>query len=264
MDYENMEYELWSLNIKDFSSTKVYTWEPRDSYDGNSYRFRIFGISPNEEKLYYTEDYISNNSLYEIDLDEGTTSHIKIDTTGGNYVLSPNGELFAYEKNKTIWVSDIFGNQKKAIPQLDSLQFIGSPKWYLGNDRIIVTASGPYSEQGLWLVNLMDSSYKKITDQSSVYYDISIDGSEIVLEDTEPLEYPLIRYKSILSGDLITLHEGTSPKFVDCDNAVLYELIDGMYISDLSGETKKIFNKTGGGDRSRNRQIAVSPDHRLI
>lgn len=265
MDYEQMEYELWNLNTNDFSLSNLHKWDSKDSYDGYSTHYRIYGITPDNKYLYYTNNFISSHiSLFEMQLNSGEVSQIQIDTTDGDYALSPNGEFFAYEKNKTVWISDVEGSNKNAIPRIDSLQFIGSPTWYLGNDRIIVSAFGPYSEQGLWLVNLVDSSHSKISDQSSVYYDISTDGSKLVIEDTEPLESPLIRYKSVNSDDLTTLHEGTSPKFVDLDNAVLYEILDGLYISDLSGETNKIFNKTGGGDKSRNRQVAVSPNHQLI
>lgn len=258
MDYERMEYELWSLSMNDFSSSKVYTWESQDSYSGYNTHFRIYGITPDGRNIYYTNNHISSVIyLYKLDLIDAQVKLIQSDNIIGDYVLSPDGELFVFKNNSGIWVSNIEGDTKRRIPKADSLYTLIAPKWYIDNNRLVVAAA----KQGIWIVDLIDSTYTKISDRSSDQYDLSEDGSKIVLQENESSGYPLIRYKFINSEDLITLNRGTSPKFINNDNAIIFEQSDGIYASDLEGEKKKIFSKTGGGDRSRNRQVAVSPDN---
>ena len=266
MDYEMTEYELWSLDLNDFSTSEVYRWEARDMYDGYSTRFEIYGISPDESSLYYTDDYTSGNvRLYELNLDDRSTQFIKTFEDSRDFTLSPSGNLLAFQKESTVWISDVSGKNQQKLLERDSLQYFGAPKWYLNDDKLVVSHSRFNSDQGMWLLDVKDSTYSIISDVASTNYDLTNDGSGIVLQGSEPSEASLIQYKPIFSDGLITLHEGTSPVFIDNGSSVVFEKLEGLYKSDLNGELNKIHNKQGvGGSLSRNGKVSVSPNSQTL
>lgn len=265
LDYHEVEYELWSLDVKDGSINSIYNWPSQGGEDKPESYLRIYGISPNNNEIYYTKDFIrAPEELHRLNLKQGIEDTLNIDNSGRDFVLSPSGDFFAYQKDTTVWISNIQTSEKNAIPHLEDLNVLGSHKWYLDDNHLIVGASGTKSGQGMWLVNFSDSTYNKITDRTSHQYDITNDGSKIVLSVSEPLEYPQIQYKEINSEELISVDTGNHPRFVNDDNSVIYEQIEGIFMSDLKGNIQKIFNKEGGGSRTSKGKIAVSLDNRLV
>lgn len=267
MDYEMTEYELWSLDLNDFSTSEAYRWEARDMYDGYSTRFEIYGISPDESSIYYTDDHTSSNvRLYKLSLNDRSTQFIKTFEDSRDFTLSPSGNLLAFQKESTVWISDVNGENQQKLLERDSLQYFGAPKWYLNDDKVIVAHSiYDRDDDGLWLLDIPDSTYRVVSNISSYDYDTSIDGSRIVLQDYQQSGPSLIRYKNLFSDNLITLHEGTSPLFINNGSSVVFEKFDGLYISDLNGELNKIHNKQGvGGSLSRNGKVSVSPNSQTL
>jgi len=261
MDYEMTEYELWSLDLNDFSTSEVYRWEARDMYEGYSTHFEIYGISPDESSLYYTDNHIPGNiRLYKLSLDDRTDNFIKTFDDSRDFTLSPSGNLLAFQKESTVWISDVNGENQQKLLERDSLQYFSSPKWYLNDDQLIVSHSKFNSDQGMWLLDVKDSTYSIISEVASTNYDITNDGSGIVLQGSGPF----IRYKAIVSDSLITLHEGTSPVFMNNGHRVVFEKFDGLYISDLMENLQKIYNKQGAGNFSRNGKVSVSPDSQIL
>lgn len=266
MDYEITEYELWSLNLNDFSISEAYQWETRDMYDGYSTSFKIYGISPDESVIYYTDGRTSiNTRLHSLDLDSRSTELINTFVDSRDFTLSPSGKLLAFQKESTVWISDISGENPRKLLEPDSLQFFGKPQWYLSDNNLIVAHSRFKSDQGMWLLDVKDSTYSIISDVASTNYDITNDGSGIVLQGSEPLEPPLIQYKQLSSDNLITLHKGTNPLFINNGSHVIFEQLDGLSISDLNGELRKIYDKPpASGSLSRNGRVSVSPNTRTI
>src|SRR6056297_589778 len=266
MDYEMTEYELWSLDLNGFSLSEEYQWESKDMYEGYSTRFKIYGISPDESVIYYTDDRTSTNiRLHSLNLDSRNTELINTYVDSRDFTLSPSGNLLAYQKESTVWISNVNSENPRKLLERDSLQFFGSPQWYLSDNRLIVSHSTFNSDQGMWLLNVKDSTYSIISDVASTNYDITNDGSRIVLQGSEPLEASLIRYKNLSSESLITLHEGTNPLFINNGTHVLFEQLDGLSISDLKGELRKIYDKPpAGGSLSRNGRVSVSPNSQTV
>src|SRR5690554_181155 len=241
MDFEKTEYELWNLEVFNSSFSKSHTWNTKSSNNGYSSNYKFYGVTPDKKYLYYTDsNSISYLNLYKLDLNLDEVTKIQIESDAKDYTLSPSGEFAAYQKRSKVWISDTKGNSKYMLPRSDSLQYFGSPKWYVDVDRLLINGASTYSKAGLWLVNLKDSSYSRISfDKNVTKYDLSCNGSKIVVQDNESSDSPIIKYKNIFSDDLLTLSVGHSPKFVNEGKSILFERSNDVYISSLSGKTKR-------------------------
>jgi Tol biopolymer transport system component len=254
-DFVTIEFELMSLNLNDFSADSVYSWPFYRGEYSISFNRKVYGVSPDGSEIFFTEDHTRDSAtVFRLNVNSGEKEKIEVDSYGFNFSLSPNSNYMAYQNNG-VWIYSFTENESYKLPLVNGNVIPIRPEWYLGEKELIVSGSG-----GMWRYSLSDSSYVKINDSGYGTYSLSADGSKIAIQISEALQPSRVAYKPLTFGEVIILDEGTSPRFVNNDQAIVYEQLYGIYISTLTGTTNKIFDKTGGGDRSRTGSFAVSPD----
>jgi Tol biopolymer transport system component len=148
----------------------------------------------------------------------------------------------------------INGGVDRPIPTHPDIPNANAPRWFQSDRYLIFT-----STSGLWMLDLMNSSYRKLYHGYTYSYSLSADGVWLAtLEMTfNPLHHT-IHLVNTYTGESIVLGDGSNPFFINNDTEILTDEPTGVFVTDLNGNQRKLFTK-GNPDAVR-----VSPNGRHV
>jgi hypothetical protein len=234
------------------------------SYQSGS-KIRVYGFDEINKIIYFTTDYISRSGeITALNYTTGESNIFIMDFYADNFTLSPNGEMFLYEKylgdlRSEIYLVSLNDSLGTPVPKDSSFSSLRFPNWY-SNNEIIYAAN-----DGLYTVGLIDSTVTQIGNQFPFFgYDISSDLNTIVLsgyvDRNESNSQVAIYLKKAADSETSYFTIGTYPLLIQGQDKLIYETSTDIVLSDFEGNIKSIYAKKSTRSYSEFHQIALSPD----
>lgn len=233
------QWELWSFELGKPEIHRRYSWPNDVSYDSYSVRITLLGYDTNRLQLYYSDQPFGRAiRVFQIDLRTGTQSILQPDPgIQSLYLLSPDGDRFAYVKSSWPWLARVDGMSKTAIPAHPDIPEVWHVRWMPSGEELVL-----WSSSGLWVHHLGTGTFRRWMDLPRGDVAISADGRRIVYEvDIPDKRTAMIRLLDVESGRDIELLEGRYPRFVNLDQEIFFERPDGKFILDGNGEVRRLF-----------------------
>lgn len=256
-----MDLELWSAEMNRTQLKKVYTWPSESSYDSPHSNITPLGLDSERHLFYYsTRPRGMGSSFTRMELQLPRISTIQLDEDANSvFTLSPKGNYFAYQKQSRIWITTVDGSVTHPIPTHPEIPVSRHPRWHQTDEQLIFS-----TDNGLWMLNLADSTYRNLFDSYPDWYTISADGRWIAVESRKPDGTKKILLVDSLNGEQRELVDGFAPRFVNGDTEILYERDEGIYVTTLTGFYRKYYPKTYAYSLSSAGHLLVSPKGRYV
>jgi hypothetical protein len=228
-------------------------------------KIRVYGFDEINKIIYFTTDHINRSGeITALNYTTGKSNTFIMDFYADNFILSPNGEMFLYEKylgdlRFSIYLVSLNDSLGTPVPKDSSFSSLRFPKWY-SNNEIIYAAN-----DGLYKVGLIDSTVTQIGNQFPFFgYDFSSDLNTVVLSSyvdrNESNSQISIYLKKGANSESSYLATGTYPLLIHGKDNLIYETSSDIVLSDFDGNTKSIYAKKSTRSYSEFHQIALSPD----
>jgi hypothetical protein len=238
------QIELWSMEIGQPEMQLIHTWPMDVSYDYSGFRTTLLGYDPYRLLLYYSTAPFGRGT-HVIQLDLRTSEIITLQPDPGVsslFVLSPDGNRFTYEKLAKVWITNVDGSSRRAIPDHPEIPDSRNPRWHASGSAVVF-----WSSTGLWMYTLEGSTYQRLMNNPPWTYSVSADSRWVAYESTLPQERTKIRLLNVESGDVTVIREGWQPRFVNADTEILFHAADGTFVADRNGGIRKFY----GGQQTK-------------
>ena len=197
--YFQMDLDLYVLNLASQQITQLTKFDPSRLMD------RSFSLSPNEERIAYTDHKDGQIDIFAMTIQGGSTVRVTNDKIiDSNPVWTPDGERIVYSSNRNgvnqIFLASLDGRAPVQLTVNDS----GSNVLDISPDGAKILYATARDESDLWSVRLDQPKEVQITSDIGIelWPDVSADGQTIVFQATHATSGVMLFNCSLLSKSL--------------------------------------------------------------